>query len=133
MANNVKWPLKIEANTFQEFREQFNENLKNLFRVMVEDKVEQAALKCSFDIKLVSHDVEDPDTGDMATILSPIVKHKIAVTIQNKTEATGGFGSPNYQMIWNKRTEQYEIVPITVSQRSMFEDGYDYEEGEADG
>lgn len=133
MPNAVRWPLKIEANTFQEFREQFNVQMTRLLFNMIEDNVGQAKLSCNFDISLINHNVEDPDTGDIAEILSPIIKHKITSTIQHKTEETGGCGTMEYQVVWNKRTEEYEMVPLKKLQQSMFEDGYEYGEAEDDG
>ena len=134
---NVRYPMKIDAPTFQEFREQFNAQLKNLFFQMVEDKVEQAQISCKFDIRLADHAVQDPDTGEMTDILSPVIAHKITTTIQHKTEETGGFGSLEYQLVWSKQRMQYEMVSVKQSQKSLFDDGYDYveetEEEEDDG
>lgn len=133
MAGNVRYPMKIDAPTFQEFREQFNDQLKKLLFQMVEDKVDAAQITCKFDISLVDHSVQDADTGEMIDILSPVVKHKITTTIQHKTEETGGFGSLEFQLVWNKQKMQYETVSVKQSQKSMFDDGYDYIEEEDNG
>lgn len=122
MANKIRWPMKIEANTFQEFREQFNERITSLLRQMVDGEVEAAKVSCTFDIKLIPGQAVDATTGELINFLQPQVMHKITTTIQRKEEETGGFGSANDKLVWNDRAEQYEIVPITTGQRSMFEE-----------
>ena len=82
---------------------------------------------------LTGQPVQDADTGEMIDILSPVVKHKITTTIQHKTEETGGFGSLEFQLVWNKQKMQYETVSVKQSQKSMFDDGYDYIEEEDNG
>lgn len=128
----ARFQINISAPIFQKFREQFNGHLYLLLHNMVEDEVPSAKISCTFDITLVNHTVTDVDTGMPTEILSPLVKHKITATIQHKTEDVGQFGSLEYQMIFNKQTEQYEMVPVSQSQRSMFEDGYEYSEESED-
>lgn len=130
MAAPVKYPMKISAPTFQEFREQFDVLLKKLLTQMMEDEVDTAQISCKFDISLVAHDVQDVDTGMMTNVRSPLVKHKITSTIQHKTEEAGGFGTMNFQLVWNRNTMQYEMISIQVPQQSMFDDGYEYGEND---
>ena len=97
---------------------------------MMEDEVDTAQISCKFDISLVAHDVQDVDTGMMTNVRSPLVKHKITSTIQHKTKEAGGFGTMNFQLVWNRNTMQYEMISIQVPQQSMFDDGYEYGEND---
>lgn len=132
MDNNTIYTLKIEEPTFEQFRLQFNAQLKAIFTKLIDMNLEKAAISVKFNIDMLEHDVEDPDTGDYATIKSPIISHKIATTIQMKAESDGKFGSVDYQLIWNKQKEAYELFPVKKSQRSLFDDSFEYDDPLAD-
>lgn len=127
MDENTIYTLKIEEPTFEQFRIQFNAQLKAIFTKLIGMNLESAAISVKFDISMFDHDVVDPDTGTFANIKSPIIKHKITTTIQMKAEDGGKFGSVDYQLIWNKKKEAYELFPVKKSQRSMFDDSYEYD------
>ena len=124
------YPIEVEGEAFEAFRIQFNAMLKKMLSEMQQKNVEAASISAKFDINLMEHEIDDPDTGEPALIKSPEIKHKVTGSMQIKNELTGKFGSVDYQLQWNPEKEKYVMMPVRLAQRSMFDDGYEYDGGE---
>lgn len=60
----------------------------------------------------------------------PMFKHKITAAMQLKAEKSGFLGGPDFELVWDRNSGTFAMIPIGSDQTSIFDELYEDEEGE---
>ena len=120
------YPLSLNGDTFNAFKSDFDQMLRQLLTEMEKRESEEATISVKMAIKL------EPDTArdylangydGTRDIIKPSFKHEISTMMQVKNKKSGNLGD-NMELVWDKSLHQYVMRPIDNGQVSFF-DGYD--------
>lgn len=120
------YPLSLNGDTFNAFKSDFDQMLRQLLTEMEKRESEEATISVKMAIKL------EPDTArdylangydGTRDIIKPSFKHEISTMMQVKNKKSGNLGG-NMELVWDKTLRQYVMRPIDNGQVSFF-DGYD--------
>lgn len=120
------YPLSLNGDTFNAFKTDFDQMLRQLLTEMEKRESEEATISVKMAIKLEPDQARDylangyDGTRD---IIKPSFKHEISTMMQVKNKKSGNLGG-NMELVWDKTLHQYVMRPIDNGQVSFF-DGYD--------
>lgn len=120
------YPLSLNGDTFNAFKADFDQMLRQLLTEMEKRESEEATISVKMAIKLEPDQARDylangyDGTRD---IIKPSFKHEISTVMQVKNKKSGNLGG-NMELVWDKGLHQYVMRPIDNGQVSFF-DGYD--------
>lgn len=125
------YPLSLNGDTFNAFKSDFDQMLRQLLTEMEKRESEEATISVKMAIKLEPDQARDylangyDGTRD---IIKPSFKHEISTMMQVKNKKSGNLGG-NMELVWDKTLHQYVMRPIDNGQVSFF-DGYDKQDQE---
>lgn len=125
--------LTLESEAFNAFKQDFHMLLNSTLATMQQKEVEDASIAVKFDISLqtlVNPNVDDPESSAERDVVVPMFKHKVTAAMKIKSEKSGFVGGPDYELVWDKRSQAWLMKPIKDAQISAFDDDYGYGVGE---
>ena len=126
-----KMELSLDSEAFNGFKSDFRQLLNSTLNTMQQKDVETASITAKFEISLqpcVKPNLCDPDSAEEREIIMPMFKHKVTASMHLKAEKAGFLGGSDYELLWDRTSGNYVMVPIVDNQSSLFDDNYDYEE-----
>lgn len=134
------YPLSLNGDTFNGFKSDFDQLLRQLITEMEKRESEDATISVKFSVKLAPDQARDFQANGydgMRDIIKPSFKHEISTVMQVKNKKSGNVGG-NMELAWDKNLHQYIMRPIDNGQTTFFdEDGNNTAEyvvaGEASG
>lgn len=117
------YPLSLNGDTFNAFKSDFDQMLRQLLTEMERRESEEATISVKMAIKLEPDQARDylangyDGTRD---IIKPSFKHEISTMMQVKNKKSGSLGG-NMEMVWDKELRQYVMRPIDNGQVSFFD------------
>lgn len=126
-----KMELSLDSEAFNGFKSDFRQLLNSTLNTMQQKDVETASITAKFEISLqprVNPNLGDPDSTEEREIIMPMFKHKVTASMHLKAEKAGFLGGSDYELLWDRTSGNYVMVPIADNQSSLFDDNYDYEE-----
>lgn len=126
-----KMELSLDSEAFNGFKADFRQLLNSTLNTMQQKDVETASITAKFEISLqpcVNPNMGAPDSAEEREIIMPMFKHKVTASMHLKAEKAGFLGGSDYELLWDRASGNYVMVPIADNQSSLFDDNYDYEE-----
>lgn len=123
--------LSLESNAFNGFKQDFKTILNNTFETMQEKDVDKATVTAKFEIALIpgiNPNTDAPDSAAERSFVAPMIKHKITANMKLQSEKAGVLGGPDWELVWDRSSGTFAMVPVKGDQASMFDDAYEYEE-----
>lgn len=128
-----KMELSLDSEAFNGFKSDFRQLLNRTLNTMQQKDVETASITAKFEISLqprVNPNLGDPDSAEEREIIMPMFKHKVTASMHLKAEKAGFLGGSDYELLWDRASGNYVMVPIADNQSSLFDDNYGYEEAD---
>lgn len=128
-----KMELSLDSEAFNGFKADFRQLLNSTLNTMQQKEVETASITAKFEISLqpcANPNLGDPDSAEEREIIMPMFKHKVTASMHLKAEKAGFLGGSDYELLWDRASGNYVMVPIADNQSSLFDDNYDYEEAD---
>lgn len=125
--------LSLESEAFNAFKADFKQLLNSTLNTMQQKDVENASITAKFEISLQTGgnpNLRAPDSEDEREIIMPMFKHKITAAMQLKAEKSGFLGGPDFELVWDRNSGTFAMIPIGSDQTSIFDELYEDEEGE---
>ena len=130
------YPLSLNGDTFNAFKSDFDQLLRQLIAEMEKRESEDATISVKFQVKLAPDQARDFQANGydgMRDIIKPSFKHEISTVMQVKNKKSGNVGG-NMELVWDKKLRQYIMRPIDNGQTTFFdEDGNNTAEYEVSG
>ena len=129
MSNCKKYPLSLSGDTFNAFKSDFDQMLRQLLTEMEKRESDEATISIKMVVSLAQDQERDFEANGhdaMKDITKPTFKHEISTVMQVKNKKSGSVGG-NMKMVWDKELCQYVMQEIDNGQITMFDKG---EEGE---
>lgn len=130
------YPLSLNGDTFNAFKSDFDQLLRQLITEMEKRESEDATISVKFSVKLVPDQARDFQANGydgMRDIIKPSFKHEISTVMQVKNKKSGNVGG-NMELAWDKNLHQWIMRPIDNGQTTFFdEDGNNTAEYVVDG
>lgn len=126
-----KMELSLDSEAFNGFKADFRQLLNNTLNTMQQKEVETASITAKFEISLqpcANPNLGAPASAEEREIIMPMFKHKVTASMHLKAEKAGFLGGSDYELLWDRASGNYVMVPIADNQSSLFDDNYDYEE-----
>lgn len=126
-----KMELSLDSEAFNGFKADFRQLLNSTLNTMQQKDVETASITAKFEISLqpcANPNLGAPDSPEEREIIMPMFKHKVTASMHLKAEKAGFLGGSDYELLWDRASGNYVMVPIADNQSSLFDDNYDYEE-----
>lgn len=126
-----KMELSLDSEAFNGFKSDFRQLLNSTLNTMQQKDVETASITAKFEISLqtcANPNLGDPDSVEEREIIMPMFKHKVTASMHLKAEKAGFLGGSDYELLLDRVSGNYVMVPIADNQSSLFDDNYDYEE-----
>jgi hypothetical protein len=121
--------LSMQSDAFNGFKQDYDMLLNTTLNTMQKKGVDVATITAKFEIHLIEGIDETTKEAVARAITIPMFKHKITAAMKLQSELSGTLGGTDYELVWNKKTGSFAMVPVKSAQQSMFDD-YDYEEDE---
>lgn len=116
--------LSLESEAFNGFKQDFKTILNSTFATMQEKDVDNATITAKFEIALLpgaTPNVSDPDSPSERSFVAPMIKHKITANMKLQSERAGVLGGPDWELVWDKLSGTFAIVPVKSAQASLFD------------
>ena len=128
-----KMELSLDSEAFNGFKSDFRQLLNSTLNTMQQKDVETASITAKLEISLqpcANPNLGAPDSVGEREIIMPMFKHKVTASMQLKAEKAGFLGGSDYELLWDRTSGNYVMVPIADNQSSLFDDNYGYEEAD---
>lgn len=126
MSNSKKWALSLNGETFNAFKSDFDQMLRQLLTEMEKRESEEATINAKIVVSLAKdqeRDFECNGYDGMKDIVKPAFKHEISTVMQVKNKKSGSLGG-NMKLVWDRELCQYVMQEIDSGQTTLFdEDG----------
>lgn len=132
MSNQKKYPLSLNGDTFNAFKQDFDQMLRNLLAKMEEYESDEATINMKMVVSLAKgqeRDFEANGYDAMKDITKPTFKHEISTVMQIKDKKGGSLGG-SMKMVWDKELCQYVMQEIDNGQTTLFDDEKEEQEEE---
>lgn len=133
MSNCKKYPLSLSGDTFNAFKSDFDQMLRQLLTEMEKRESDEATISIKMVVSLAQDQERDFEANGydaMKDITKPTFKHEISTVMQVKNKKSGSVGG-NMKMVWDKELCQYVMQEIDNGQITMFDKGEEDEPQEA--
>lgn len=120
--------VSIKGDTFEAFRDDFDEILTKTLDNMREQDLSEAEITVKMKVKTVKKEVEAPtvqNAGEKRTAVVPTFTHSIGTSYKVETKADGQLAA-NQELIYDEESGQYILVDIFTGQQSF----WDYNNGD---
>ena len=122
-----KITLSMRSEAFNDFKFDFDRLLNTTLNTMQEKGVDVATITAKFEISL-EQGIDESSSGELARpITIPMFKHKITANMKLQSELSGTLGGMDFELVWDRASSTFAMVPVKSAQASMFDD-YDDEE-----
>lgn len=128
-----KMELSLDSEAFNGFKSDFRQLLNSTLNTMQQKDVVTASITAKFEISLqpcANPNLGAPDSVGEREIIMPMFKHKVTASMHLKAEKAGFLGGSDYELLWDRVSGNYVMVPIADNQSSLFDDNYGYEEAD---
>jgi len=118
------YPLSLNGDTFNAFKSDFDQLLRQLIAEMEKRESEDATISVKFQVKLAPDQARDFQANGydgMRDIIKPSFKHEISTVMQVKNKKSGNVGG-NMELVWDKKLRQYIMRPIDNGQTTFFDE-----------
>lgn len=122
MCNNKKYPLSLNGDTFNGFKADFDQMLRQLLTEMEKRESEEATISIKMVVGLAKDQERDFEANGydaMKDVVKPSFKHEISTVMQVKNKKSGSLGG-NMKMVWDRELCQYVMQEIDNGQTSLF-------------
>lgn len=116
-----KYPLTLDAETFNAFKTDFDQILQALINEMERREEEDAVINIKIGVSLHPDQERDFETNGydgMKDIIKPTFKHDITSVMNVKQKKSGILGG-NMKMVWDKDLRRYVLQNIDNGQISF--------------
>lgn len=116
-----KYPLTLDAETFNAFKTDFDQILQALINEMERREEEDAVINIKIGVSLHPDQERDFETNGydgMKDIIKPTFKHDITSVMNVKQKKSGILGG-NMKMVWDKDLHRYVLQNIDNGQISF--------------
>ena len=123
MNSQKKYPLSLDGDAFNGFKQDFNQMLRQLLTEMEKQESEEATISIKMTVSLEKdqeRDFEIVAYEAMKDITKPTFKHEISTVVQVKNKKTGSMGG-SMKMVWDRDLCQYVMQEIDNGQTSLFD------------
>lgn len=123
MCNSKKYPLSMNGDTFNAFKSDFDQMLRQLLAEMEKRESEEATISIKMVVNLAKDQERDFEANDydaMKDIVKPSFKHEISTVMQVKNKKSGSLGG-NMKLVWDRELCQYVMQEIDNGQTSIFD------------
>ena len=124
MSKCKQFPLSLNGDTFNGFKSDFDQMLRNLLTEMEKRDSDEATINIKMTVgleKSEERDFEITAYEAMKEITKPTFKHEISTVMTVKNKKSGTLGG-NYKLVWDSEAHQYVMREIDDGQRSLFDD-----------
>lgn len=135
MCNTKKYPLSLNGDTFNGFKADFDQMLRQLLTEMEKRESEEATISIKMVVSLAKDQERDFEANGydaMKDVVKPSFKHEISTVMQVKNKKSGSLGG-NMKMVWDRDLCQYVMQEIDNGQTSLFNEGQQPEDEDAGG
>lgn len=135
MCNTKKYPLSLNGDTFNGFKADFDQMLRQLLTEMEKRESEEATISIKMVVGLAKDQERDFEANGydaMKDVVKPSFKHEISTVMQVKNKKSGSLGG-NMKMVWDRDLCQYVMQEIDNGQTSLFNEGQQPEDEDAGG
>ena len=132
MNSQKKYPLSLDGDTFNAFKQDFNQMLRQLLSEMEKRESEEATISMKMTVSLTKDQERDFEVAAyeaMKDITKPTFKHEISTVMQVKNKKTGSMGG-TMKLVWDRDLCQYVMQEIDNGQTSLFDNEVVAEEEE---
>lgn len=123
MCNNKKYPLSLNGDTFNGFKSDFDQMLRQLLTEMEKRESEEATISIKMVVSLTQDQERDFEANGydaMKDITKPSFKHEISTVMQVKNKKSGNLGG-NMKLVWDRELCQYVVQEIDNGQVTLFD------------
>ena len=123
MCNSKKYPLSMNGDTFNAFKSDFDQMLRQLLTEMEKRESEEATISIKMVVNLAKDQERDFEANGydaMKDIVKPSFKHEISTVMQVKNKKSGSLGG-NMKLVWDRELCQYVMQEIDNGQTSIFD------------
>lgn len=123
MCNNKKYPLSLNGDTFNGFKADFDQMLRQLLTEMEKRESEEATISIKMVVSLAKDQERDFEANGydaMKDVVKPSFKHEISTVMQVKNKKSGSLGG-NMKMVWDRELCQYVMQEIDNGQTTLFD------------
>ena len=112
--------LSLNGDAFSELKEDFDSILDKTLSNMQEKNADSATITIKLGIELSSEIVSDANHPEGDLKVKPTFKHDVSSVMQIKAKRSGILSGEN-ELLYNKETNEYILVPIDDGQITFFE------------
>lgn len=123
MSEPKKYPLSLNGDTFNAFKQDFDQMLRELLTQMEEWESEEAVINMKMVVGLAKDEERDFEANGydaMKDITKPTFKHEISTVMQIKNKKSGNLGG-SMKLVWDKELHQYVMQEIDNGQVTLFD------------
>lgn len=126
MAKEKITELRLDGESFEGLRKNFDKLLQNLIKNMRDTKSEEASISIKIDVKLLTEFIPNYDevegfvTGGR-DVKKPVFTHKITSAIQVKDDVNG-IDNSGKELVWDDETKQWILQPIVGGEQMTIND-----------
>lgn len=123
MCSNKKYPLSLNGDTFNAFKSDFDQMLRQLLTEMEKRESEEATVSIKMVVSLEKDQERDFEANGydaMKDITKPKFKHEISTVMQVKNKKSGSLAG-NMKLVWDRELCQYVMQEIDNGQTSFFD------------
>lgn len=123
MCNSKKYPLSMNGDTFNAFKSDFDQMLRQLLTEMEKRESEEATISIKMVVTLAKDQERDFEANGydaMKDIVKPSFKHEISTVMQVKNKKSGSLGG-NMKLVWDRELCQYVMQEIDNGQTRIFD------------
>lgn len=120
--NLTGYPLSLNGETFNGFKTDFDQVLRQLLTEMEKQESEEAVITVKMTVQLKPDQARDflaNGHDAMRDITKPTFKHDISSVLQVKQKKSGSLGG-DMELVWDRELHQYSLRPIDNGQTSIF-------------
>lgn len=121
--NLARYPLSLNGDTFNGFKTDFDQVLRQLLIEMEKQESVEATIAVKMTVKLEPDQARDflaNGYDAMRDITKPTFKHDISSVLQVKQKKSGSLGG-NMELVWDSELHQYILRPIDNGQTTIFD------------
>lgn len=120
--------VSIKGDTFEAFRDDFDEILTKTLDNMREQDLSEAEITVKMKVKTIKKEVEAPtvsNAGEKRTAIVPTFNHTISTAYKVETKVDGQLAA-NQELLYDEASGQYILIDIFTGQQSF----WDYNNGD---